>query len=109
MANGKLSNPTPDLWFALSAFPAVPDGSFRFGTSGRNILDGPGLFSFNTSLSRNFSISERVRLQFRWEVFNLLNHANYGLPNVNVNAPNGGTITSAGNARLMQLGARLSF
>jgi hypothetical protein len=109
MASGKLSNPTPDMWFALSAFPAVPDGSFRFGTSGRNILDGPGLFSFNTSLSRNLSISERVRLQFRWEIFNLLNHANYGLPNVNVNAPNGGTITSASNARLMQLGARLSF
>ena len=54
-------------------------------------------------------MTERVRLQFRWEVFNLMNHANYGLPNVYVNAPNGGTIASAGNGRLMQLGGRLSF
>jgi hypothetical protein len=87
----------------------VPDGAFRFGTSGRNILDGPGLVSFNTSLSRNFAITERARLQVRWEIFNLLNHPNYGLPNVNVNAPNGGVIATAGGSRLMQLGARLSF
>jgi len=109
IAKGTLANPTPDRWYDLTAFPAVPDGAFRFGTSGRNILDGPGLIAFNTSLSRNFAVTERVRLQFRWEVFNLMNHANYGLPNVYVNAPNGGTIASAGNGRLMQLGGRLSF
>lgn len=109
IGKGTLANPTPDGWFDLSAFPPVPDGAFRFGNSGRNILDGPGMIAMNTSFSRNFAIRERARLQFRWEVFNIFNRANYGVPNVNVNAPNGGTITTASNARLMQFALRLSF
>ena len=109
IVKGTLPNPTPDRWYNLAAFPAVSDGAFRFGDSGRNILDGPGLLSMNTSFSRNFALRERVRLQFRWEAFNIFNRANYGLPNVNVNAPNGGTITTASNARLMQFALRLSF
>jgi outer membrane receptor protein involved in Fe transport len=109
IAKGDVPEPSPERWFDLSAFPPVPDGAFRFGNSGRNILDGPGLLSINTSLSRNFQLVERARLQFRWEIFNLFNRANYGMPNVNVNAPNGGTITSARDARLMQFALRLSF
>ena len=41
--------------------------------------------TFNVSLLRNWRISERGRLQFRWEVFNAFNHANFGLPNADVN------------------------
>ena len=43
IAKGTLPNPSPQAWYNVSAFPAVPTGSYLFGTSGRNILDGPGL------------------------------------------------------------------
>ncbi len=108
-AKGTVSNPTPDRWFDVSAFPAVPAGSFAFGNSGRNILDGPGSIGINLSLSRNFVVRERNNLQFRWELFNTLNHANFKRPIALVNQPNAATITSAGEPRLMQFGLRYSF
>lgn len=109
ITKGTLSNPTPSMWYDLTAFPAVPDGAYRFGTSGRNILDAPGMTSINTAVSRNFMLNEAIRLQIRWEIFDILNNPNYGIPNVYVNAPNSGTITTANSNRTMQFGARLSF
>jgi hypothetical protein len=69
-----------DQWFDRTAFPVVPLGAYRFGNSGRNILDGPGLFNVNTSLSRRFKFAESKALQFRMESFNLPNHTNFILP-----------------------------
>ena len=109
LANGSLPNPTIQDWFNLAAFQVLPSTSFIFGNSGRNILDGPGYFSMNTALSRNFFIGEKTRLQIRWELFNLTNHPNFTLPNVNVDTSSAGSTTSAGNGREMQFGARLSF
>lgn len=109
LSKGTASNPTVERWFDVAAFPRVPTGSFRFGNAGRNILDGPGLLDMNMSLFKNFAIRETVRMQFRWEVFNAMNHANLSLPNVFVDAPNGGTITDANAGRSMQLGLRLWF
>jgi len=84
-------------------------GAFRFGNAGRNILDGPGFAEFNLSLFKNFYFERKGSLQFRWEVFNALNHANLNLPNINVNEPTGGTITASGTGRLMQFGLRYRF
>ncbi|HTM49857.1 MAG TPA: carboxypeptidase regulatory-like domain-containing protein [Bryobacteraceae bacterium] len=109
IAKGTLANPTPDMWFDLPAFPQVPEGSFQPGTSGRNILDGPGMITLNVSLIRRIPLRERFTLQLRCEAFNMLNHPRFNLPNVNVNAPGGGTITAAGDPRLIQIGARLIF
>jgi hypothetical protein len=80
-----------------------------FGTSRRNILDGPGLYSVNWSLSRNFRITDSGKLQFRWEVFNLLNHPNFQLPNDNMDEAGVGSITKAAAPRSMQLGAKYTF
>jgi Carboxypeptidase regulatory-like domain/TonB-dependent Receptor Plug Domain/TonB dependent receptor len=80
-----------------------------FGTSRRNILDGPGLYTVNWSLSRNFRITDSGKLQFRWELFNLLNHPNFKLPNDNMDEASVGSITSAGAPRSMQLGAKYTF
>jgi hypothetical protein len=81
-----------------------------FGNSGRNILDGPGTIVVNQTIYRNFRFKERNQLQFRWEVFNVLNHANFQLPVNNVAAANAGTLTSVVSpGRQMQFGARLSF
>ncbi len=109
IAKGRLEDPTPERWFDLSAFPVVPVGAYRMGSSGRNILDGPGSVSVNVSLARRFQVGERANAQFRCEAFNVLNHANLDLPNVNVNAVNGGVITGAAPARVLQFGLRYQF
>jgi hypothetical protein len=109
IAKGTVSNPTAARCYNLAAFPPVPDGTYGFGNSGRNILDGPGSIAINLALYRNFMIRERAKAQFRWEVFNALNHTNLSLPVVNVNVPNAATITTAGAPRQMQVALRLSF
>lgn len=109
IGKGMLANPDANQWFDVSAFPQLPVGAFTFGNSGRNILDGPGRVELNVTTSRNFAITDHSRLQFRWEVFNVLNHPNLGLPVNAVNAANAGTIVTADNGRLMQFGLRYMF
>ncbi len=109
LARGALSNPTVEQWFDRSAFPAVPLGSYRFGTSGRNILDGPGTFNVNLSISRRLKLAESRTLQFRLESFNLPNHPNFNLPENRVDIITGGAISRVKNNRTLQLGARLEF
>ena len=109
IATGYVANPTPALWFDTKAFVPVPAGSYRVGTSGRNILDGPGYAQANVSLSRQFRLNERRSIQLRWEVFNVTNHTNFLLPNTSVDVPAGGGITSANDARIMQVGLKYLF
>ncbi len=81
-----------------------------FGNSGRNTLRGPGLIDLDASISRNFSITERIKLQFRAEAFNLSNTVAFGLPNANVSGGSPGVITSlVADPRIMQFALRLSF
>jgi len=109
IAKGTLPNPSPQAWYNVSAFPAVATGSYLFGTSGRNILDGPGLLQVNLSLCRNFAVRERGRLQVRWDAFNFMNRVNLGQPVVTVNTANAATITTAAAARSMQVALRYTF
>jgi hypothetical protein len=109
LANGTLPNPTPQLWFNVAAFVSVPTGAFRPGTSGRNILNGPGFEAVNFSFSRNFLFREKQRLQVRAEAFNAFNHANFNQPSPYINAVGGGSISSAQANRSMQFGARYEF
>ena len=102
-----VSNPTPDQWFNTAAFVPAPFGSF--GNAGRNILDGPSLSTINLSLVKNTRIREGVSLQFRAESFNLLNHPNFGLPDIFVGSPTFGHILSAGDPRHIQFGLKLLF
>ena len=109
IAKGTVPNPSPDRWYDRTAFPVVPTGSYRFGNSGRNILDGPGTVVINTSLSRRIRLGESRTLQIRGESFNLPNHPNFNLPENNVNVLTAGTINRAKNNRNLQLGLRLEF
>jgi hypothetical protein len=109
IANGSVANPSANGWFDLSAFPIVPASAFRFGNSGRNILDGPGTVALNLALSKQFRIRERIRSQLRWEAFNVTNHTNFQLPNIVLDKANAGTITGAKPARVMQFGLRFDF
>src|SRR6185503_2228159 len=100
---------TVDQWFDPTAFQPVPSGTF--GDEPRNSLRGPGWQSFDTSLSRRFSINSRFAALVRWDVFNVFNTTNLGLPNRNISdTAVVGTITSlAGDARIMQLSVRFVF
>jgi len=109
IAKGTLQSPSVDQWFDRTAFPGVPTGSYRFGTSGRNVLDGPGTMAINMSLSRRIRFAESKALQLRLETFNLPNHPNFNLPENRVDIISGGTISRAKNNRSIQLGGRLEF
>jgi len=98
---------TPERWFNTAAFAFPAPGTF--GNAGRNILDGPGFQNVNASLVKNTSLTERVNLQFRAEVFNLFNHPNFGLPDNFFGSPTFGRITSARDPRHIQFGAKLLF
>jgi hypothetical protein len=109
IAPGRLDVRSPERWFDVSAFPVVPTGTYRMGNSGRNILDGPGFIGVNLGLYRRFVPREGHAVQFRCEVFNIFNRANFQLPNENVNAANGATITEALAARTMQVALKYVF
>jgi hypothetical protein len=102
---------TADDWINADAFqrlnPVTQAG--QFGNAGRNIARGPAFTDFDTSLTRNFAISERLRLQFRAESFNVANHPNFGLPVADLNSTNFGQILTAAPPRLMQFALKLTF
>jgi Carboxypeptidase regulatory-like domain/TonB-dependent Receptor Plug Domain len=80
------------------------------GNVGRNTLRGPHTNVFDFALMRDFPIHEQIGLQFRWEVFNLTNTAQFGQPSNNFSSSSAGQITSlAGDPRVMQFALRLAF
>jgi hypothetical protein len=109
VGKGTIENPSVEQWFDRRQFPVVPVGGFRFGSSGRNILDGPGTFNLNSSLSRRFKIAETWAAQFRFESFNVLNRPNFNLPENRVDIISGGLIQRAKDQRVLQMGMRLEF
>ncbi len=83
----------------------------RFGTSGRNILDGPGISNLDLSLIKEFPMGEDVRAEFRMEAFNFTNTPQFGNFNSNVNSGGFMTITStnAFTERNFRIGLRFEF
>jgi hypothetical protein len=94
-------------WFNTAAF--VRNAIGTFGTVGRNILFSPGMANVDMAVAKNFAITERWRVQFRSEFFNLFNRANFNDPNSNVSAGTYGRITSAMDPRILQFGLKVSF
>src|SRR5262249_10953303 len=107
--DGALSDPMVDRWFDAAAFQPVASGTF--GNSSRNILRGPGWMTIDLSIQRKVPLSGHNDLSLRWDVFNLTNPANFGLPNRDIaNRGTVATITSlAGDARIMQFSIRTTF
>jgi hypothetical protein len=87
-----------------------PVTEVRFGTSGLNILRGPGVVNLDLGLFREFSASERIKVQFRAEVFNATNTPHFNNPGSNVSMAGFSEITSAQNdERQLRFGLRVSF
>jgi hypothetical protein len=113
---GKLILGMPNKWFDPNAFLApantAANGGF-YGNVGRDTITGPGLATWDFSALKDTRISERLNLQFRAEIFNLLNRANFNLPNAVVFTPSGlsptaGAITSTSTtSRQVQFGLKL--
>ncbi|MBK9168952.1 MAG: TonB-dependent receptor [Bryobacterales bacterium] len=110
----EVDNRGPQRWFDTSFNTAdaawgIPQ-QFTFGNAGRNVLTGPGRTNIDFSVFKDFSPSERWKLQFRGEFFNLFNTPQFNQPNATIGSPAAGTITSiVGNPRQVQLGLRLAF
>src|SRR5439155_25714856 len=108
---------TAQQWFDPSCFTVTPlrdalaSGRPQVGNSGRNILDGPGSFTWQGALFKTFTFSERYSLQFRGEAFGLLNHPNLGNPvaTIGPNVTNIGRINSSTGQRNAQVAMKLFF
>ena len=99
---------TVDSWFNVAAFTAVPSG--KFGNAGRNTLRGPNFRTVDFSVQRRIAIRDSVGATLRWDVFNVANRTNLGLPERNIIAATRGTITSlSGDPRIMQFALRIDF
>lgn len=82
-----------------------------FGNSGRNSLTGPSYFDTDMSLVKNFPLlpRENSKLQFRADFFNLFNNVNFDTPTTSSSSSAFGKVTSAENARQIQVAVRLDF
>ena len=102
---------TENNWLNAANVSIPTDRSQPFGNAGRNIVRGPRVDVLNFGLHKEFSLTERFKLEFRSEAFNLLNRTNFDSPNSNRSSGGFGTITSTNNnpARQIQFALRLAF
>ena len=129
--DGNTNNQRPDLvpgvsltppggqsigaWINPAAFATPASGTW--GNAPRNLLRAPGAWQIDTGVSKGIPLTERVRLQFRTDIFNILNHPQYGSPAADVSAKGFGQIASTinigpvgtGTARQLQFALRLEF
>ncbi len=111
--SGSVITGGPNQYFNPAAFVAPATGTY--GNAGRNTLVGPGVAELDASLLKTTTLSERTRLQFRAEFFNLTNRANFGTPNAvvftsasTVPSPTAGVITGTSTtSRQIQFGLKL--
>src|SRR5205807_7951179 len=94
-------------WFNTGVFATNAIGTIGSGRRGQ--LRAPGDANMDYSLFKNMPVGEGMRLQFRAEAFNLLNHANLGSPGTTVNSPSFGVISSASDPRILQFALKLIF
>jgi len=104
---------TPNRWFDISPF-VVPVG--RFGGLGRNVVIGPRFNNTDFSVIKRTRLTENQLIEFRWEVFDVFNHANFGQPGRVVGTANFGQITNtrfgtgdSGSSRQMQFALKYKF
>ncbi len=95
--------------FDASAFVQPISGRGFYGNSARNILTGPGQQVWNMVLAKNFMIKESARIQFRWEMFNAFNRANFGNPDTNISGGSFGLVGGANSGRAMLFGLRIDY
>jgi hypothetical protein len=110
ICNGNISNPKVNAWFNTACFVTPPQ--YQFGNTGRNVLWAGRVNNLDMSIHREFSlpIQREMRLQFRGEAFNALNHPQFAQPGSSLGTSTFGVVTATSQSnRILQLGARLAF
>jgi hypothetical protein len=102
-----LPDPGPNGWINPAAFAAAPDT--RRGSSGVGMVTGPNLQTWDFSMRKQFTISERFNIRFQADMFNAFNRANFRDPSLVRTTAGFGQITTAGPARNIQFGLKLNF
>jgi len=107
--NPVLANRTVQQYFNIRAFSAP--AAYTFGNVSRTEpqAHGPGWATVDTSLMRNFPVTERFKLEFRAEGYNIMNHPNFQVPASILGTPQFGQITQAWEPRRIQCSLHLSF
>ncbi len=102
---------TPGPGIFPSDAQVVADPSLAtYGTVPRNFLRGPGRFNVDLAVSKTTAlVGEKLKLELRFEFFNLFNHAEFDNPDTNVNSPTFGQILNTVDPRIIQIAARLTF
>jgi hypothetical protein len=105
------SDDTQPLCSAGAVFNCFQPSLFgRYGTAPRTICCGPGLDSWDLSVQKSTAINERMRVEFRWDIFNLANHTKFFNPDGNsTDGSDFGRVKRAGDPRLMQVALKLYF
>jgi hypothetical protein len=99
---------TINEWFNKAAF--VEQAQFTYGNAVRNSITGPGIFNFDMSILRNFTLRGSQSIQFRLEAFNTFNQPVWQDPNTSVTSPQYGTINSTRKPmRELQIGFKYIF
>ena len=100
-------------WFDVKAFQQLqpdPLGRFQvFGNEGRNAVVGPGYVNWDFSAFKNIRLTESKQLQFRGELFNILNHTNFRLPVSDIESATFGQIQSDVSPRVIQVALKFLF
>lgn len=104
----------PDRYYDPTVFSLPLAGTY--GNLGRNTIIGPRAANVDISLEKMFQFRERANVVFRAEFFNLMNHANFGLPNTiplsttgTVNGSAGRITSTVNSSRQIQLGLKINF
>ncbi len=104
---------TAAQWFNVSAFQRItqdPNSPVeQFGNEGRNAVEGPGYVNWDFSAFKNIRLTESKELQFRGELFNVLNHTNFRLPVSDIESQTFGQIQSDVSPRVIQVALKFLF
>lgn len=98
---------TSAVWFNRNAYARPANGTW--GSQPRNAVMQPGFWAFDVGLRKNFPVTEKSRVQLRFEFFNMLNHPNWNGANTNPTSAQFGLVTSKGGARTIQLALKYIF
>jgi len=104
-----IPNPVQLLTYFAGYSFTTPSPNNPFGNLGRNAFRTPGFEQWDLGIDKSFRITEAIRLQFRSEFFNVLNHTNFGPPTNTTTSGAFGTITNTLPARQIQFALKLLF
>ncbi|MBC7798555.1 MAG: TonB-dependent receptor [Pyrinomonadaceae bacterium] len=106
-ANLQSNQQTTAQWFDTTAFTTAPQ--FTIGNSSRNPIRAPHYRNFDFAVIKRTNFNERINVEFRAEIFNLTNTPPLASPNAVFGANGFGSITSAGDPRVIQFGLKLNY